>query len=175
MNRVAIPAAMLSACAIIGVPAAIGQNQGVEVHIGAVVASNASQVFDERLVALRRQFNLLFPYSSYQLIHEEKRQLPWGSKAGFDLPGGRFLVVIPREYKNNFVSLQIMLISDTRPIVQTVLALRNNGTFLVAGPRYRDGVLLVAIGANTDNHEEAGAKTETAAVHGEWGGPASRK
>ncbi len=153
MNRLAIPAAVLSACAVMAVPAS-GQNNGVEVRIGAVVASNTGQSFDDRLIALRKQFIALFPYSSYQLIHEEKRQVQWGNKAGFDLPGGRFLVVIPREYKNNLVSLQIMLISDTRPIVQTVLALKNNGTFLVGGPRYRDGVLLIAIGANTENRAD---------------------
>ena len=148
MNRTALPVVMLSACTLFAVPAASGQCAGVEVHIGAVLASNSGQSFDNRLVALRKQFSSLFPYSSYQLIREEKRQLVWGSKGDFDLPGGRFLVVIPREYnyKNNFVSLQIMLISETRPIVQTTLALRNNGTFLVAGPRYRDGVLLIAIG-----------------------------
>ena len=43
------------------------------------------------------------------------------------------------------MSLSLMLIQGTRPLVNTVLSLKNNGTFLVAGPRYDGGVLIFAI------------------------------
>jgi len=119
----------------------------VEVRIGAVVASNTGQVFDSRLASLRRQFNSLFPYSSYRLLKEERRRVEWRKEAEFDLPGGRYLLVIPREYKDGRVSLNLMLVQGTRPLVNTVLALRNHGTFLVGGPHHEDGVLIIAIGA----------------------------
>jgi hypothetical protein len=59
----------------------------VEVRIGAVIASNSGRDFDPRLVALRQQFDALFPYSSYQLLKEERQRVAWGAKAGFDIPG----------------------------------------------------------------------------------------
>jgi hypothetical protein len=104
-------------------------------------------VFDSRLASLRRQFKSLFPYSSYRLLKEERRRVDWRSEAEFDLPGGRYLLVIPREYKDGRVSLNLMLVQGTRPLVNTVLALRNHGTFLVGGPHHEDGVLIIAIGA----------------------------
>jgi hypothetical protein len=120
----------------------------VEIRIGAVIASNSSRDFDPRLVALHKQFNALFAYTSYQLVKEEKQRVPWGGKAGFDIPGGRYVVVIPKEYKNDRVAMKVMVIEGARPIVDTALALKNHATLLVGGPRQPDGVLILSIGAD---------------------------
>ncbi len=121
----------------------------VEIRIGAVIASNTGTDFDPRLVALRHQFNALFQYTSYQLLKEERQRVAWGGRAGFDIPGGRYVVVVPREYKNERVSMKVMVIEGTRPIIDTVLSLRDHATLLVGGPRQRDGVLILSIGADT--------------------------
>lgn len=128
-----------------GSPAA----NAVEVRIGAVLASNSGQEFDARLASMHRQFNTLFPYSSYRLVKEQRQRVPWGGRVGFDIPGGRYVLVIPREYKNDRVSMKVMVIEGSRPIVDTALSLRNHGTFLVGGPRQHEGVLILSIGADT--------------------------
>jgi hypothetical protein len=120
----------------------------VEVRIGAVLASNSSQEFDARLASMHRQFNTLFPYSSYRLVKEERQRVPWGAKVGFDIPGGRYVMVIPREFKNDRVSMKVMVIEGSRPIVDTTVSLRNHATFLVGGPRQHEGVLILSIGAD---------------------------
>jgi hypothetical protein len=120
----------------------------IEIRIGAVIASNTGTEFDPRLVAFRHQFNALFPYTSYHLLKEERQRVAWGGRAGFDIPGGRYVVVLPKEYKNERVSMQVMVIEGTRPIVDTVLSLRNHATLLVGGPRQHDGVLILSIGAD---------------------------
>jgi hypothetical protein len=136
-------------CAALCLPEARAQESGgVEVRIGAVFASNTEQTFDQRLATLRRQFDTLFPYTSYRLIKEERRTVAWGRQAGFDLPGGRYLLVIPREYKDGRISMKLMLVEGSRPLFDTVVGLRNQGTFLVGGPRHQDGVLIIAIGAD---------------------------
>jgi hypothetical protein len=117
-------------------------------RIGAVFASNTEQVFDPRLAKMRLQFDTLFPYTSYRLIKEERRTVAWGRQAGFDLPGGRYLLVIPREYKDGRVSMKLMMVEGSRPLFDTVVGLRNQGTFLIGGPRHQDGVLIIAIGAD---------------------------
>lgn len=131
------------------VPVVAEAESGCEIRIGAVVASNSGRLFDPRLASLKPQFDSLFPYSSYRLLTNEKRHVQWGSRAGFDLPGGRYLLVIPREYKEGRVSLKIVLIDGSRALVDTVLALRDEGTFLVGGPRDKQGVLIIAIGARS--------------------------
>ena len=121
----------------------------VDISIGAVLASNSGKEFDQRLASLHRQFKTLFPYSSYRLVKEEHQQVAWGGKAGFDIPGGRYVLVVPREFKNDRITMKVMVLEGARPIVDTVLSLRNHGTFLVGGPRQPDGVLILSIGADT--------------------------
>jgi hypothetical protein len=123
------------------------RTRGVEVHIGAVVASNSGQEFDQRLASMQRQFNALFAYSSYRLVKEQRQQVAWGERVVFDIPGGRYVVVIPKEFKKDRVLMKVMLIEGTRPIVDTVLSLRDHATFLVGGPREHNGVLILTIGA----------------------------
>jgi len=121
----------------------------VEVRIGAVLASNSSQEFDARLAVMHRQFNVLFPYTSYRLVKEEHQRVPWGGKVGFDIPGGRYVMVIPREFKNDRVYMKVMVIEGSRPIIDTSVSLRDHATFLVGGPREHEGVLILSIGADT--------------------------
>ncbi len=128
-----------------GSPAA----NAVEVHIGAVLASNSGKEFDQRLASMHRQFNTLFPYSSYRLVKETSQQVPWGGRVGFDIPGGRYVLVIPKEFKNDRVLMKVMVIEGSRPIVDTALSLRNHATFLFGGPRQQEGVLILSIGAGT--------------------------
>lgn len=123
------------------------EGSDVEVRIGAVLASHQGQNFDQRLISLRRQFDSLFRYSSYQLVKEERRRLSWKRQAEFPLPGGRQLIVVPREYKNGRVSLNLVFVQGLHSLFNTQLSLRNDGTVLVGGPTYKDGVLIVAIGA----------------------------
>ena len=121
----------------------------VEVRIKAVLASNSGKEFDQRLASMQRQFNTLFAYSSYRLVKEQRQQVAWGEKVGFDIPGGRYVLVIPKEFKDNRVLMKVMVIEGSRPIVDTVLSLRDHATFLIGGPRQHDGVIILSIGADT--------------------------
>jgi hypothetical protein len=124
-------------------------DDGVEVRIDTVLASSAGKRFDPALAPFKRPFRQLFPYSSYTLVQGERRVMPWRREEQFLLPGGRYLVVTPRGVHGDRVSLGVMLIQGARPLVNTVLSLKNRGVFLVGGPRYGDGVLIIAIGART--------------------------
>jgi hypothetical protein len=129
-------------------PTPIVAGSAVDIRIGAVLASNTGQEFDPRLVALHHQLSALFPYTSYRLVKQQKERVRPGGKVGFDIPGGRYLLVIPKGLKNERVSLRVMLIEGTRPVVDTALTLRNHATFLVGGPRHKEGVLIISIGAD---------------------------
>lgn len=141
---------MASACVVLcAAHAAAQESGGCEVRIGAVVASNSGRGLDPQLAAFKRQFSSLFSYTSYRLIAEQSKSVEWGRRAAFDLPGGRFLLVIPRGLRDGRVSLKILLIDGSRPIVETKLALRDRGMLLVGGPRHQEGVLIIQIGARS--------------------------
>jgi hypothetical protein len=135
--------------AVAGETASSRAVDAVEVRIGAVLASNSTvEVEDEqRQESMRKQFNRLFPYSSYRLVKEQRERVAWGSKVGFDIPGGRYVMVIPKDYKNERVSMKVVVIDGTRPIIDTSVSIQDRGTFLVGGPRQADGVLILSIGA----------------------------
>ena len=122
---------------------------GIEVRIDTVLAGNSGKGFDPALRPLKQPFRALFPYSSYRLVQGERRMAAWRREEQFMLPGQRYLVIMPRGIQGDRVSLSLMLMQGSRPLLNTVVSLKNNGTFLVAGPRYNDGVLIFAINART--------------------------
>lgn len=130
-----------------GIVVAQSPSARVEIRVGAVLASNRGTEFDHRLASMRRQFDNLFSYTSYRLVKEQSKQVSWGSHTTFSVPNGPYVLVIPREYRNNRVLMKVVIIDNSRPIVDTLLSLHDRGTFLVGGPRQGDGVLILSIAA----------------------------
>lgn len=164
-------AALLVAGCLVMAGAAIAEtlstpDEGVEVRIDTVLAGNADKVFDPALRPLKEPFRGLFPFSSYRLVQGERRLAVWRREEQFLLPGQRYLVIIPRGVQGDRVSLSVMLMQGSRPLVNTVLSLKNNGTFLMAGPRYDGGVLIFAIGARTKAAASPGLPLRTTASAG---------
>ncbi|MEW6296197.1 MAG: hypothetical protein AB1671_00440 [Thermodesulfobacteriota bacterium] len=119
----------------------------VEVRIDTVLATNASKDFDNRLGDMRRQLSA-FRFSSYRLVKEERRQVGWGKQADFLLPGGRFLQVVPKEYVNEQIALQVMLMEGATPtsLMSTYLRIPNPGALFIAGRPHQEGTLIIRIG-----------------------------
>jgi len=143
------PPTLPTPCTATRSPPSESRARRVEVRIGAVLASNSGKEFDQRLAAMHRQFDSLFAYSSYRLVKEERQEVAWGGKVGFDIPGGRYVLVIPNEFRDNHILMKVMVLEGARPIVNTALSLRYHATFLLGGPRQQEGVLILSIGAGT--------------------------
>ncbi len=123
----------------------------VELRVETVLATDSSKEFDTRLTDIRPQLNR-FRYSSYRLVQEERRRVDWGKQADFFLPGGRFLQVVPKEYANQRIALQVMLMEGTTPtpLMNTLLSIRNHGMVFFGGPKHQEGTLIIRIGATAD-------------------------
>jgi len=144
-----LPALAVVATALVA--AAAAEAGGVAVSVGTVLATDGGQTeFDSRLVSVKPQFDSLFRYSSYRLMKQEKRALDWGQGASFDIPGGRYLVIAPKELRDSKVAMQVMLLEGGRPLVDTAVALRDHGVLLLGGPKHQEGVLIIVIGADTE-------------------------
>ncbi|MBI3303894.1 MAG: hypothetical protein HYZ72_17650 [Deltaproteobacteria bacterium] len=130
-------------------PAVAGEM--VELRIETVLATDSSQDFDNRLDDMRPQLSA-FRYHSYRLVQKELRRVGWGTQTDFTLPGGRFLQVVPKEYTNHRIALQVMLMEGTSPtpLMSTALSIRNHGTLFFAGPKHQAGTLIIRIGAAAD-------------------------
>ena len=97
---------------------------------------------------MRSQLERLFRYSSYKLVKRENRDVGWGDPVDVELPGGRFLRVMPKSAGGERVSLDVMLRKDQRVLMDTEFTVRPHGTVMVGGPKHEDGVLIIWIGAH---------------------------
>lgn len=122
--------------------------QEVQLHIGVILASNESGEFDSKLSKMKNQLEVI-KYSSYRLIKEASQKVPWLGNATFEIPGGRTLIVMPQEYRNNRLSLKVRLREGEKPLLDTTVRIRNRGNFLLGGPAHEGGVLILSISAMT--------------------------
>jgi hypothetical protein len=136
--------------ALLGVSLAFA-GETVELRIETVLASNASPYFDARLEDIRRQLGV-FRYKSYRLVQEERRRVGWGSQVDFSLPGGRILQVVPKQFADDRIALQVMIMegASPTPLMNTALSIKNHGTLFFGGRRHQDGTLIIRIGATAD-------------------------
>ncbi len=122
--------------------------QEVELRIGVILASNGSDDFDPKLSKMKNQLEVI-KFRSYRLIKEESRKVPWQSNAVFEIPGGHSLVVMPQQLRNRRLFVQVRLLGGQAPLLDTTVSLRNRGNFLLGGPAYEGGVLILSISAMT--------------------------
>ena len=120
----------------------------VALHVRTVLATDSGSAFDTRLDNYRRQLRGLFHYTSYRLVKDEERHCPFGLSNNFEIPGGRYLQVLPVQFREDRLKLRVLLIEGTSPPpLDTDFTVPNRGNIWVGGPRNPDGVLLISIGA----------------------------
>lgn len=118
--------------------------KGIQVKIGTIHASNESDCLDPKLSKMKTQLEVI-KYRCYKLLHEETKKAPWQSNVVFEIPGGRFLVVMPQEFRSNRLSLKVRFLEGEKPLLDTTVRLRNRGNFLLGGPPHENGVLIISI------------------------------
>ncbi len=141
--------------------ASVALGDMVHIRVETVLATDASQEFDNRLTGMRSQL-LAFRYSAYRLVQEERRKVEFGKQVNFSLPGGRFLQVVPKEYVNEQIALHVMLMegASPSPLMSTLLSIPNRGMLFVGGRKHQGGTLIIRIGAAADTLPPTIIKTE---------------
>lgn len=147
----AVPSVLLAAAGLLVVVGAALAQSEVALRVRTVLATDSGSEMDARLSAQQGQLQRLFRYSSYRLMKEERRRVPWGSPNNFEIPGGRYLQVLPIGVKGGRLRLKVVLIEGaSSPPLDADFSLPNHGNLWVAGPKHPDGVLLICIGAEAD-------------------------
>jgi hypothetical protein len=117
----------------------------VEVKIDSVLAADTNQGCDKQLSTLRDRLRRLFHYSTYRLVQHEEGHTGFGQTVTFTLPGGRILHIEPVGMDGDMIRLEVMLFQGEEPMMTTDLKIMNGGTFMVGGPRYEHGTLIISI------------------------------
>jgi hypothetical protein len=146
---------------VVAVAAQTGRPQ-VNVKIDSVLAADTNQGCDQRLSWLKHRLKGLFHYSTYHLMHHDESHTGFGQTATFLLPGGRILHVEPMGMDGEMIRMEVMLFQGEEPMMTTDLKIMNHGIFMVGGPRYERGTLIISI--ETEAPESAGDTPAPAAV-----------
>ncbi len=126
-----------------------GPHHQVFVEIKSVLAADTNEGFDERLGPMSHPLKMLFHYSTYRLVSHEEKKTECGRVLSFTIPGGHILHVEPRGIDGNMIELEVVLFQGARPMMTTDFHMMNRGMLLLGGPRYKEGMLIISIGATT--------------------------
>ncbi len=140
---------VISAFGQAGVTSAQSAPKLVNVYVDSVMAADTNEGTDPRLAPMGQKLRGLFGFSTYSLIGHNEGETDCGKMIAFTLPGGKILHVQPRAIDGDMIAMEIVLFDGTRPMMTTDLKLKNNGTLIVGGPRYEQGMMIISIGAST--------------------------
>ncbi len=124
----------------------------VSIRVDSVLAADTHEGVDPHLALLKHKLEGLFSYSTYSLVSHQDGVTETGKMIAFELPGGKILHIQPRAVDGDMIAMEIVLFDGTRPMMTTDLKLKDNGTLIVGGPRYEQGMLIISIGASTGAH-----------------------
>jgi len=119
------------------------------VYIDTVLAADTNEGVDKRLAPMLPKLHGLFSFTTYSLVNHQDGETECGKMIAFTIPGGKILHVQPRAVDGDMIAMEIVLFDGTRPMMTTDLKLKDNGTLIVGGPRYEQGMMFMSIGAST--------------------------
>ncbi len=117
-------------------------------RVDEVIAADTGEGVDERLLPMGGRLESLFRYTTYRLVSHQVGSTECGQTAAFTLPGGWIVHVEPSAVRDNMIAMELMLFQGARPMMTTDVRLRNHGMLIVGGPHYRQGMLIIPIGAD---------------------------
>ena len=112
-----------------------------------VYATESHKRIDPKLESVARYLKHL-RYTGFELLDTQRVQLSARGKESFNIAGGRKVIVelLSRDARRAQVRVQVRGSKD-RKLMDTTLWVNRNGTFIVAGPRHKEGILVLPLTA----------------------------
>lgn len=118
----------------------------VNLQVMVIYATTAHKRVDDKLSQVTRYLNHL-KYTGYELLQSESMQLGLNGNESFIMANGQQAkaTVLSKDDKRVNVRLEIM--KGKAKVLDTTLSVNRDGSFMVAGPRYKDGILVLSVTA----------------------------
>jgi len=124
------------------------ESDKVKIQLLVVHATTKSDEVDQRLTNLLPYFSS-YKYSSFKLLKEQENSLSDKSKERFVINGQRILTVTLLSHDEKRARMKLKMTgAKGKVLLDTVISVNKNGTFIVAGPKYQDGILFLPITAS---------------------------
>ncbi len=119
----------------------------VSMSMMVVHATQDGTYMDPKLQSLERHLRFL-SYTNFSVIGQKRAELSANSTKTFSLDGGKQVVVTLVSTENNKAKIRVKVSSSRGSLLDTTISINNGGTFIVAGPRHNNGVLILPITAS---------------------------
>jgi hypothetical protein len=116
----------------------------VSVRLLVVAATDSHKGIDPRLQSLAKHLNFL-RYQGYDLLNSYNASLGSDSDVTFTIEGGRRVTVNLLKKTPDKAQFRVQMFNQGGKLLDTTLSVNRNGTFIVAGPRYNDGILILPL------------------------------
>ncbi len=117
----------------------------VGVRILAVAASEGTPHLDPQLKHLVKHLAYL-RHDRYELVTKKRGMIGIGGEdLEFRVQDGPRVVVTVRELGGNRAKIRVRIFRGQKKVADTTVAIQNHGTFILAGPKYKDGILILPI------------------------------
>ncbi len=119
----------------------------VQLDVKVVYATTTHQRVDPGLERLKERMSQ-FRYSGFELLDSKSLQVARGKDESFSIVGNRRVEVevLSTEAERARMRLQV-LDKEGKKIVDITFSVRRNGEYIVAGPKYKEGVLVLPVKA----------------------------
>lgn len=127
-------------------PSAVSRATKVNLQVMVVYATSSHSRVDSRLSGLTRYLSHL-RYSGYELLDTQNAQLGENGSQSFTIEGGRKMTVTLLSRDDARARMRVEITASGGKLLDTTLSVNRNGTFIVAGPKHKDGILVLPLTA----------------------------
>ena len=125
-------------------PASAPVSGRVSVEVMVVQATNKHQRVDAELRTVMQSLRHL-RFTGFSVLSTNKVSVGDRGDASINVAGGRRLKVNLIEVDEKQAKLRFQLFKGDKKVMDTTVSIRRNRTFIVAGPKHEDGVLILPL------------------------------
>ncbi len=123
-----------------------GKSDKVELRVMVVHATSTGAKVDSRLQNLTKYLSHL-KYTSYELLQTHTAELGPNGKQSFAIEGGFKVTIELLSKEESKARMRVVMARGAEKLLDTTLSVNRNGTFIVAGPKYKGGILVLPLTA----------------------------
>jgi hypothetical protein len=147
-SHLTLPVGMaLSPAAWAGEAEARPSSSKTKITVSVVHATDSESGIDPRLESLAGQFRY-FKYKGYRLLSTQTADLSSGGDHTFTIEGERRMTVTLVERDDKHARVRVEIDGKKGKLIDTTVKINRDGTFMVAGPAYKDGILILPLRAS---------------------------
>ncbi len=116
----------------------------VEIRVWSVLAVKAGATMAAGLQPIAKHLEAL-DYGSFTLLRKDAINIPSKGTRRIETAGDKAVRVTVLDRNAERARVRIQIASNGQTVLDTTVAVRRNGFFIVAGPKHEDGILVLPI------------------------------